>query len=587
MLSNPIFRREFISSCRSLRVKLLVFAYILSLAFVLLAMWPGGGVLSTVSDTGKKIFELFFSVNLSLLILLIPSFAATSVTSERENNTYSALFTTLLTPWEIMSGKLASAVLMLIILVILAIPVASVTALTGGVTFTFLFKITAVLVMTAISYGLVGLACSTLCARSSTSILLNYVLILVLAAGTWLPGALLRNMIGLSYLWQIMRSISPYDTLYYLLNPDAYGLTMAVQSTGPITPFMIFMVSSASVSALAFMVFFSRILKPPAKFAKTQQKYSDSKKALKRKLSWPFYLIDPLKRKKPIARWSNPVYVAELRSKLFSNPKFIIRSVFAILIVSLLLLTLVSLQLGDKINPEKVWTVAIIFQIGIVALLTPGVSSGLITEEITNNTLTQLRMTPVGVGTFITGKLKATFFYALIFIISSFFIMFAMSYLEMQNVFPEGSVLTQKWWAAVSEKAKDYSWWVDVWKTYRRVVIWIFILVLSTFTFLAGGLFASSISSRTSIATAISYSIAAFLCVITLSPVALADRLSPAVAEKILTMNPIIAAMQSSFGVYPEYISLWRNNIVFLCAAIVFFLATATVRTWLLFRKQE
>ena len=116
MIRNPIFRREFITSCRTVRIKILTLIYLLSLAFVLLIMWPGGGVLSAVSESGRQIFQLFFTVNLTVLILLVPAFSATSVTSERENDTFAALYTTLLTPTEIMSGKLFSSILMLLIL---------------------------------------------------------------------------------------------------------------------------------------------------------------------------------------------------------------------------------------------------------------------------------------------------------------------------------------------------------------------------------------------------------------------------------------------------------------------------------------
>ena len=585
---NPILKREFMSSARSPKVRFFVFVYLFSLAFVLLAMWPGSGVLSAVSESGRKIFELFFSVNLTVLMLLVPAFAATSITIERENDTYASLFTTLLTPSEIMAGKLISSIMMLLILIALSMPIAAMTALTGGVNLIFLSKIALILFMTALSYGLVGLACSSYCSRSSTAILMNYILILVFAGATWLPGALLGNIIGFRTLWQMVRNISPYDAMFYLLSPEKYSMSMSViPGREAVSPLVIFFISSCIISAVAFAQFFKRILKPPAKFAKSMAKYSDTRTAIKRKLTWPFYLFDPLKRKKNIGRFSNPVYITELRSKIFSNPNFIIRTISGIFIASLCLLTLVAMQLGDKVDPEKVWAAAIIFQTGIVALLTPGLSSGLITDEIINGTFIQLRLTPISPLTVILGKLKATFFYALIFIISSVFILFAMAYLEVQTVFPDGSVLSGDWWAKLAKMASEEDWWIKFWGTYRRLIIWIVILVLSSLTFLSGGLFASSICRRTSIATAVSYSISAFICVITLAPAALGERLSTGISSFILSFNPIISAMQISFGILPQYGEIWKRNIVILLALTTFFIIFAGIRTWALFRKQE
>ena len=52
-------------------------------------------------------------------------------------------------------------------------------------------------------------------------------------------------------------------------------------------------------------------------------------------------------------------------------------------------------------------------------------------------------------------------------------------------------------------------------------------------TFLAGGLFASSMSKTTGTATAVSYAITGVICVGTLIPIAMADRMAPVLANAI------------------------------------------------------
>jgi hypothetical protein len=555
----------------------------------LLILWPAGGIQSVVSESGKQIFSLFYSVNLTLMIILVPAFSAPAITFEKENNTYGALFTTLLTPFDIMLGKLSASILMLILVAVLSMPIASICALTGGVSLMFIMKVMGLLLLTSITYGLIGLSCSSACENTTSAILLNYVLIIVFAGATWLPGALLSSF-GYTEVWQIIRSLSPYDALFYLLFPDNYKLTV-VNELLPgsyFNPYVIFMVGNSILATAALGVFYFKVLKARRLSAMPKGEfYTGFRKTLKRKLTWPFYLFDPLKRKKQIGRFSNPVFVAEMRSKLFANPKFIIRTVSVIFISSMLLLTLIAFQFGVGLRANTIRTVSIIFQIGIVAMLAPGVSSGLITDEIVNGTLMPMRMTQIKPFTVIMGKLKATFFYALIFIISGLFILFAMAYLEQQEIFPEGTVLDDSFWVELYEKMKHLDWWRKFWDTYYNLTLWTGILLLSTVTFLSAGLFSSAISKSTGTATAVGYTLTAVICVVTFAPLVLGDRLSDSLAYFIIVFNPVAAAMQVTSDSFTQYPGLWKNNIVAMISLTVFFILAATGRMWYLFRRQE
>lgn len=591
MLSgNPIFAREFMATARSWKTRILVSLYMTALTVLLLLLWPSGGVQSVVTESSREIFSLFFNVNLALLLLIVPAFSASSITVERESSTYSALFTTLLSPFDIMIGKLSASIMMIIILSLLAMPISSVCAMTGGVDIPFMIKMMTVIIFSAVSYGLLGLACSSVCLRTGTAIMLNYVLIMMLAGATWLPAALLSNLLPeLNPIWQAVRSISPFDTIMYLLYPDAYKMTVSVEFASSVfTPFNIFVVSSLVISGLSLLIFYKKVLSPSSKnVSRKGQVYTETSKAIKRKLTFPFYLFDPLKRKKPIGRFSNPVYVAEMRSKLFSNPQFVIRAVSVIFIISMGLLTLISFQFGVGLKADTVRMVSIIFQVGVVALLAPAVSSGLITDEITGGTFNQLRMTPLTPVTVIAGKLKATFFYALIFIISSVFVLLAMAYLEPQEIFPDSTtVLDPAWWSDLSQRIQsDKEWFTKFKDTYWRLFVWVIILLLSTMTFLTGGLFASCLARTTAVATAIAYSFTAVICIVTMIPIPLEDKLSRGASTFLLSFNPIASAMQVTSDAFANYPGLWLNNIYAMAGLTVFFLAGSVFRVWQLFRK--
>ena len=590
LFSNPIFKREFTSVSRSGKTRFLIGIYLFILAMLLLLLWPSGGVQSVVTESARKIFSIFFSANLLLLNLMIPAFTAGSITQEREKGTYGALFTTLLSPMEILSGKLFASIAMILVMTFLSMPVAAICALAGGVDAFFLAKVMLLLLASALSCGIIGLACSSFCRTTTGAVLLTYILLLILAGGTFLPSMMLSNLLpDLNGLFLMIRNLSAFDALLYLLYPETYRLTLHVDlSAGGLSPYGFFLTGSCVECIIALILFRYRIMRPEAGSSRNRGNiYSDNKKALKRKLTFPFYLLDPLKRKKPIGRFSNPVFVAEMRSKLFSNPNFVIRCISSIFVLSLGILTLLSFQLGEDMHAGTVRAVAIVFQLGIVALLAPGVSSGLITDEITGGTFDALRMTPLHPLTVICGKFKATFYYALIFLVSSVFILLALAYLEQSDCFPEYSVLDPAFWSALCEKIRtEADYFSRFWNAYRPVALWVLILLLSTVTFLSTGLFCSAYAKNTPQATAAAYAITGVLCVVTLLPLLLEERFSPALAYLILSFNPIAAAMQATSDVLKHYPSLWISNLITLAILNFLFLAAAAYRVCRMFRNR-
>jgi hypothetical protein len=418
----------------------------------------------------------------------------------------------------------------------------------------------------------------------------NYSLIAIFAGASWLPSELLGNLLpSFQGLFQIIRSFSPFDALFFLLYPENYKLTSRIIMTKSylLNPFNVYIVFSMLLSFTAFIVFQRRIFKPLSRtFVPHGEYYTGLAKTVKRKLTWPFYLIDPLKRKKNIRMFSNPVFVAELRSRIFGNPKFLIRTVSLIFILSLLIMTLTAVQFGAMIRPDSVRMAAIIFQLGVMAMLAPGLSSGLITDEISSGTLVMLRMTPLSPFSVVMGKLKATFFYAIILFISAFFVLFSMAFLEHQAVFPEGSIISGAWWTALLQKAGHAAWWAELWTTYRRIVFWTLILLLGTLLFLSCGLISSSFAKNTGTATASAYLLTALFCVASFSPLIFKEKLSASVAGLILSFNPLAAALQITNGAFAEYPNIWKTNIFLMLGVIFFFSALAIARIRYLFRTR-
>ena len=103
---NPIFAREVKAAARDPKVIGLIIAFLAMLSSILIFLWPSSGVFSLASDKSMEIFTIFLMSNLALIILLVPALTSPSLTTERENNSFDLIKTSLMTPGEMLRGKL-------------------------------------------------------------------------------------------------------------------------------------------------------------------------------------------------------------------------------------------------------------------------------------------------------------------------------------------------------------------------------------------------------------------------------------------------------------------------------------------------
>ncbi|MCX7915891.1 MAG: ABC transporter permease, partial [Verrucomicrobiae bacterium] len=116
-MSNPILQRELISLLRARATVVLVWVYLVLLGGLVLWMWPETGVYSLAARTSRSLLVVFTVTQVLLVVVYAPAFAATSITLEREQNTYDLLFTTRLRPSQIVTGKLGASISALLMFV--------------------------------------------------------------------------------------------------------------------------------------------------------------------------------------------------------------------------------------------------------------------------------------------------------------------------------------------------------------------------------------------------------------------------------------------------------------------------------------
>ena len=588
LAQNPILRREFVIGIRKPLTAFLAALTILTLGAILFILWPRTGVFS--DSNSNELFTIFLGTELTFMILMTAGFTASAITSEREHNTFAMLQTSLLTPGEILLGKLFGTLGVSMVLFIVSVPAMALCALSGGISLSSLSKALTIVGLSTIVYGLLGLAMSSICKRSYISLLGTYLGIVILAGATWLPSVMLP-MSPLHKYFVKLRALSPYEALFALQFSENYESSVVGATSGSVFSFFVW---SMIILGVIFFALFAHYLFAPPRFGKntTVTQYTDTKTMIKRKLGWPFYLIDPLRRKKPIPMRRNPVFVAEMRSKIFGNPKFIIRALTGCICLSLIMLFLITLKIGS-VEMDSIRAGAIIFQLGLVALLAPTVSSGSITDEITSNTLLLLRLTPLSPAKVILGKFKAALLYVVIFLLSSLPIFLALIFFEditapsFLSCLPHG----------LDAESFSAAWTnlVAFGQAYWHILAWLGVLVTTCLVLISAGLCASAFAPNTGVATAISYGFALLMTTGSLVVLLFGNRVNETVKAACLMFNPFIAALEitledSGFQNLDYKIwghELWYNHLILFCGLTVVLLVLAAFRVNSLFKEQK
>jgi len=173
---NPIYDKELRSEIFGQGTLMLRLAIQISM---LLAMFLMGWLLFIQ----QQFAEWYFCFVVLFNVLVGPVFSAGSVTSERERQTLDLLLTTLITPWQILSGKLISGLRVSSVLTLFLLwPVFLAVCLSAGFRANLLpmFCYFVVFCLTCLTTANLALFCSTRCQKTSTSLIATYSVILIL-----------------------------------------------------------------------------------------------------------------------------------------------------------------------------------------------------------------------------------------------------------------------------------------------------------------------------------------------------------------------------------------------------------------------
>jgi ABC-2 type transport system permease protein len=238
---NPVLVQELRGRMRGVRafVVLTIFLLVLAVPTTLLYLAAAQSVqfdpFSAGQRIGKTVFLGIAAVALVQVLIIVPSQAASAIAGEKERETYDLLISTLLTPWQIVFGKLLAALAYATLLVVAVIPFMALSFLFGGVTGLEVVIALVGLLATALLFGSIGIFWSTVMRRSMAAIVVTLATIMFVLFGmpflilisSWIllgfgPQPEWVNSGAFIYLWISLLSLHPFVALG---TADAYFST--------------------------------------------------------------------------------------------------------------------------------------------------------------------------------------------------------------------------------------------------------------------------------------------------------------------------------------------------------------------------
>ncbi|MEJ7764283.1 MAG: ABC transporter permease subunit [Acidimicrobiales bacterium] len=240
---NPVLSRELRQRVRSRRASVVLTVYLsLLVGAVGLLVWGfeqaarnGGGM---TQGLGQTLFGTLLFAILGLVCFIVPGVAAGAVAGERERLTLMPLQVTLLTPGQILRGKLLASLAFTTLLLVATLPLLAVAYVLGGVTVSQIAGGLFFVLATAAFLGVISIWASTVLRRVQAATVVAYGMVGVLVIGTMIAYgvqvlATARANEDRGQGWESLLFVAPNP---FVVTADALGHDVDVAGASPFTP---------------------------------------------------------------------------------------------------------------------------------------------------------------------------------------------------------------------------------------------------------------------------------------------------------------------------------------------------------------
>lgn len=183
---NPILVKETRQALKS-RQFALTFALLLVFgwAWSIFGLWLMGPE-AAYGVKGPEMLIGYYAILAFPLVVIVPFGAFRSLASEQEEHTYELLWITALRPHQIVSGKLGSAMVQMLIYVSAISPCLAFTYMLRGISFPTILLVISYTILASLGFSLIGLLIGTLSTEKHIQVLLSVLLILGLLLAFYL-----------------------------------------------------------------------------------------------------------------------------------------------------------------------------------------------------------------------------------------------------------------------------------------------------------------------------------------------------------------------------------------------------------------
>jgi hypothetical protein len=230
-ISNPILVKEMRTRMRGKRAFVVLTGYILVLSAIIgLIYWAisANAPVTVSSAAGRILSPVLIYVQLGLVCLIAPTFSASAISSEREQETFGLRVATLATPRTILGGKLGAALTYLLLTLFGSLPLITLTYSLGGVGLSGIALSYLVMVVAGITFCSLSFMWSTIIRRGVLAQLVSIFTVIFLVAAmpalallfTVIAGQLINgpsnSFMNVTFL---MIRTNPFAAITYLIIP--------------------------------------------------------------------------------------------------------------------------------------------------------------------------------------------------------------------------------------------------------------------------------------------------------------------------------------------------------------------------------
>ncbi|MDE6984557.1 MAG: ABC transporter permease subunit, partial [Lachnospiraceae bacterium] len=191
---NPIVKKDLQVTARSMRLSWGLFAYeiVLVLAFLLALAVIQSSNNSYYSSRNIYsyliyLFPVLAVAQVLIVALIVPIITASSISGEKERQTFDIMLTTCMSPFSIVLGKVVSAVLRILFFVIAGMPIMALSFVVGGLKWSSLVYFVLAIILLCVFSGSIGILSSSICRRSISAVVLSFVIYFVIYVLTFVP----------------------------------------------------------------------------------------------------------------------------------------------------------------------------------------------------------------------------------------------------------------------------------------------------------------------------------------------------------------------------------------------------------------